>query len=147
MQTGWQKSNGKWYYMNSYGAMQTGWQKIGGKWYYFDEESGAMATGSVTINGITYYFKGDGSWIDPYYDVSLVVVNKVKQYYPSAGYYGYEVSGNTVEVLVSRPQGDGAILMGIVVNLITGKATCNGFGGYYTWEDFYGKMPYSFYIW
>ena len=35
METGWQKINNKWYYMDDSGAMQTGWKKIDKKWYYF----------------------------------------------------------------------------------------------------------------
>ena len=146
MQTGWQKIGGKWYYMNGNGAMQTGWLKISGKWYFFDG-SGGMVTGSRTINGTTYYFKGDGSWIDPYNDVVVKVVDKAKQYYSNVRCLEYKMTGSTEEVVITRPNGDGAIAMGIVVDLNTGKATCNGFGGYYTWEDFYSKIPYSFYIW
>jgi len=41
MVTGWQYLGGKWYYMNSSGAMVTGWQTINGTRYYFDA-SGAM---------------------------------------------------------------------------------------------------------
>ena len=33
MQTGWVSSGGKWYYLDSKGAMQTGWITINGIWY------------------------------------------------------------------------------------------------------------------
>ena len=42
--TGWQYVGGKWYYMDSSGAMLTGWQKVNGTWYYMSD-SGAMLTG------------------------------------------------------------------------------------------------------
>ena len=55
MQTGWQMVNGKWYYLNSVGAMQTGWLLKEGK-YYFLNADGSMATGWVNSQGIWYYF-------------------------------------------------------------------------------------------
>ena len=57
--TGWQKIDGKWYYMNSSGAMTTVWQKIGGKWYYMNS-SGAMTTGWQKIGGKWYYMNSSG---------------------------------------------------------------------------------------
>ena len=77
---GWQKRDGKWYfidaagnkatglckddkgvtyYFDANGVMQTGWQKIGGGWYYFDG-SGAMQTGWVKTNGKWYYLSSSG---------------------------------------------------------------------------------------
>ena len=51
--------NGRWYYMNSSGAMQTGWQRLNGQWYYLDP-SGAMLTGWQAINGKWYYLGSNG---------------------------------------------------------------------------------------
>ena len=52
MKTGWQKVNGKWYFMDyKTGAMKTGWHKLphGPKktedWYLLDPKTGAMLTG------------------------------------------------------------------------------------------------------
>ena len=54
---------GKWYYMNSSGAMTTGWQQIGGKWYYMNS-SGAMTTGWQQIGGKWYYMNSSRSYDD-----------------------------------------------------------------------------------
>ena len=40
--------------------MQTGWLYLGGKWYYMNS-SGAMVTGRQTIDGKLYYFDGSGA--------------------------------------------------------------------------------------
>ncbi|MED3201585.1 hypothetical protein P4323_25730, partial [Bacillus toyonensis] len=32
MQIGWKEINGKWYYLDTLGAMQIGWKEINGKW-------------------------------------------------------------------------------------------------------------------
>ena len=50
MQIGWKKLDGKWYYLNSDGAMQIGWKKIDGKWYYLLTD-GAMGTNMITPDG------------------------------------------------------------------------------------------------
>ena len=74
--TGWQKVNGKWYFLDEYGAMKTGWifdssyngwfllsangdmltgwQKVDGKWYYL-EANGKMHTGWLQQNGKWYF--------------------------------------------------------------------------------------------
>ncbi|PHG07244.1 hypothetical protein COI63_21490 [Bacillus toyonensis] len=78
--TGWQKINGRKYYlghsgdgsgMTTEGEMATGWKTIDGVQYYFGHSGdgsgmvteGEMATGWKTINGVKYYFgqTGDGS--------------------------------------------------------------------------------------
>lgn len=54
MRTDWEKVNGKWYYFESSGSMATGWKYVRGKWYYFDS-SGEMATGWKYLRGKWYY--------------------------------------------------------------------------------------------
>ena len=53
------------YYYNTNGNKLYGWQKIDGKWYYLDgnnaEKPGVMlADCSYVINGRTYFFEGGG---------------------------------------------------------------------------------------
>ena len=78
MDTGWEKIDGKWYYLgskndgakktywqkvyNKYywlgndGAMKTGWQKVYGKYYWLGHSNdGAMKTGWQTVYGKKYY--------------------------------------------------------------------------------------------
>lgn len=63
--TGWNKVDGKWYYMDASGYTVHGWQKL--KWnhgkntdtFYFNS-SCAMVTGTQKINGVTYQFDGNG---------------------------------------------------------------------------------------
>ena len=59
MQIGWQKVQGKWYYLGNAndGAMKKGLQKIHGKWYYF-AENGEMQTGWKKLSGKWYYLGG-----------------------------------------------------------------------------------------
>ena len=81
---GWQKIDGKWYYLivtgpitgehnfggkeyyfdPANGDMKTGWvSKIGDsgtEWYYYDPESGEQLSGWQTIDGKTYYFNHFG---------------------------------------------------------------------------------------
>lgn len=52
--TGWHKVDGKWYFMNSYGAMQTGWLAYNGKWYLLGD-TGAMLTGWQKVKDKWYY--------------------------------------------------------------------------------------------
>jgi lysophospholipase L1-like esterase len=59
MATGWTKVSGTWYCMNSSGVMQTGWKNSNGKWYYLNS-SGAMATGWTKISGKWYYMNSTG---------------------------------------------------------------------------------------
>ena len=60
MQTGWQKINSKWYYLNTSGEMQTGWLRIGNTWYYLKSD-GAMASNEWVENG-KYYVDSNGHW-------------------------------------------------------------------------------------
>ena len=54
---GWNQTGGRWYYMDSSGAMQTGWIKdSSGSWYYLDT-SGAMLT-NTNIGGYTLGYDG-----------------------------------------------------------------------------------------
>ena len=50
--------------------------------------------------------------------------------------------GKTYNVTLVKPQGDGAPLLRVKVNLSTGRAVC-GSG----WMEFFRKMPKSFLIW
>ena len=58
MATGWQLVCGKWYYLNSSGAMQTGWVQVSGKWYYLYAD-GSMAANTV-IDG--YRLNAQGAY-------------------------------------------------------------------------------------
>ena len=42
MLTGWQKVDGKWYYLKPWGGMATGWQYIDNVWYYLRSD-GSLA--------------------------------------------------------------------------------------------------------
>ncbi|NKE08218.1 hypothetical protein GWK17_22545 [Bacillus selenatarsenatis] len=59
METGWEKVNGKWYFLADSGVMMTGWVKSGTKWYYLYKD-GSMAVNTV-IDG--YKIGKDGAWI------------------------------------------------------------------------------------
>jgi hypothetical protein len=58
--TGWSKTNGTWFYLNTDGTMKTGWLNDGGAWYFLDG-SGAMKTGWIQDNGTWYYLNANGS--------------------------------------------------------------------------------------
>ena len=58
--TGWQASDGKWYYYDADGVKTTGWQKVDGTWYYMDKD-GVMTTGWQAIGGAWYYMNGSGA--------------------------------------------------------------------------------------
>ena len=58
--SGWQKSDGTWYYYNSNGTLKTGWLYYKDNWYYLDPSTGAMQTGFYTVNGKTYYSEESG---------------------------------------------------------------------------------------
>lgn len=58
-QSGWVKTDGKWYFYES-GDLKTGWVKTGGKWYYLDE-LGVMQTGFVKVDGSWYYLSSSGA--------------------------------------------------------------------------------------
>ena len=59
MQTGWQKINGKWYYLDPNFGMLPGWGKLVKKVYYFYSD-GSMAA-NTTIDG--FRLGKDGTWI------------------------------------------------------------------------------------
>lgn len=61
METGWQKINNTWYYLNSDGSMATGWKLVNNTWYYL-RPSGSMVTGSYKLSGRTYVFSTSGAW-------------------------------------------------------------------------------------
>lgn len=79
---GWQKTRGKWYYLDEYGymvsnqfmeldevmylfggngAMETGWAKYKDQWYYFDSEGALQKDGWFYIDGLWYYLKENGA--------------------------------------------------------------------------------------
>ena len=58
-QSGWVKTDGKWYFYES-GDLKTGWVKTGGKWYYLDD-LGVMQTGFVKVDGSWYYLSSSGA--------------------------------------------------------------------------------------
>lgn len=63
--TGWIRPDGyNWYYLDSYGNMLTGFQKIDGKWYYLEESEG-QNNGVMICNDIigSYSFGADGALI------------------------------------------------------------------------------------
>ena len=57
MLTGWQRINGKWYYLS------TGVMEIYGKTYY----EGYMVTGWLQLENKWYYLKSDGSMVSKTY--------------------------------------------------------------------------------
>lgn len=63
-----EKVNGSWFLFGDDGYMKTGWQKVNGKWYYLDPDTGAMRTGWIFVNGIWYYLDDSGAmktgWMD-----------------------------------------------------------------------------------
>lgn len=63
-----EKVNGSWFFFGDDGYMKTGWQKVNGKWYYLDPKTGAMQTGWIYVNGIWYYLEESGAmktgWMD-----------------------------------------------------------------------------------
>ncbi len=60
MKTGWQETDGKWYFLGEDGRMQTGWiQGTPGIWYYLYED-GSMAVNTV-IDG-KYPVDQNGQW-------------------------------------------------------------------------------------
>lgn len=65
MLTGWQQSNGNWYYLGSSGDMKTGWSQSAGLWYYLNPNAngpeGAMIKNCwLTVNGKTYFINESG---------------------------------------------------------------------------------------
>ena len=45
--------------------MKTGWLKDSGKWYYLDSSGAMLANTSRIIGGKTYYFNGSGVCTNP----------------------------------------------------------------------------------
>ena len=100
MVTGWQKSNGKWYYLKANGAMaENGWQWINGNYFYF-YDNGMMAENTtidnyvIDGNGICLYFIKDG----------IIVANKKhplsKDYAPGED----ATAGNAIRQLIKDMQ-------------------------------------------
>ena len=67
MITGWSLSGGRWYFLNTSGAMSTGWLQANGKWYYLestgraDKPQGAMYANEKTPDG--YNVNANGEWM------------------------------------------------------------------------------------
>lgn len=58
--TGWNQTNGKWYYKDSTGTYcRSNWYDLNGTWYYF-QANGVMATGWVQDGGEWYFMDGNG---------------------------------------------------------------------------------------
>ena len=74
MATGWaQDADGYWYLASTDaadGRLQTGWQKVNGSWYWLDPATGKMATGWLEQGGSTYYLSAPNgnmlafAWVD-----------------------------------------------------------------------------------
>lgn len=104
-----EKVNGSWFLFGDDGYMKTGWQKVNGKWYYLDPDTGAMKTGWIFVNGIWYYledsgamhtgwmdWKGKKCYLDPANGHCLVNCTRVidgRTYRFDKGGYAEEVSG------------------------------------------------------
>lgn len=74
--------------------------------------------------------------------VGNATVAIVQKYYKRAHLVEYERSGNSIELLIGRPVGDGAPGRTVTVDISTGKATWE-----YYWDDFFSKMPRNFTVW
>ena len=60
----WVKEGDLWFYRDSEGNNLTGWQKINGKWYYLDLWSGYMyADGAYFIDGKIFLFEKNGAMV------------------------------------------------------------------------------------
>ena len=101
-----------------------------------------MQTGSQYIDGKYHFFKTSGEWVSPS-SIDQKVLSVVRKKYPMARTNGScTISGDEAIVQVTRPQGEGAMLMEVHVNLNTGYCTCD----YYVWLDWFNKIPRTFYI-
>ena len=110
LKTGWVKTGGKWYYLDDLGVMQTGFVKVDGSWYYLSS-SGAMFTGWGTDGNRWFYFDGSGAmktgWLKEngvwyYLDASGIMKTgwfKVGQYW----YYAY--GSGALAVSTTTPDG------------------------------------------
>ena len=110
LRTGWVKTGGKWYYLDDLGVMQTGFVKVDGSWYYLSS-SGAMFTGWGTDGNRWFYFDGSGAmktgWLKEngvwyYLDASGIMKTgwfKVGQYW----YYAY--GSGALAVSTTTPDG------------------------------------------
>lgn len=90
LKTGWVKTGGKWYYLDDLGVMQTGFVKVDGSWYYLSS-SGAMFTGWGTDGNRWFYFDGSGAMKTGWF--------KVGQYW----YYAY--GSGALAVSTTTPDG------------------------------------------
>ena len=110
LKTGWVKTGGKWYYLDDLGVMQTGFVKVDGSWDYLSS-SGAMFTGWGTDGNSWFYFDGSGAmktgWLKEngvwyYLDASGIMKTgwfKVGQYW----YYAY--GSGALAVSTTTPDG------------------------------------------
>ena len=78
-EAGWQKEDGKYYYLNEDGSRATGWLEADGKRYLLDAE-GFTQKGWVEDGGNTYYLLKDGSVA-----TGTVQIDGVNHHFTSAG--------------------------------------------------------------
>ncbi|ETI69712.1 bifunctional 2',3'-cyclic nucleotide 2'-phosphodiesterase/3'-nucleotidase precursor protein [Neobacillus vireti LMG 21834] len=60
MKTGWYLDGAKWYYLASSGEMQTGWYKENNNWYLLDQVNGDMKVNWAKVDGKWYFFNKSG---------------------------------------------------------------------------------------
>lgn len=59
--SGWQKYNGKYYYLDSYGrAVAKDWVNYNGKYYYMNADGNPITNCWITYNGKKYHFNASG---------------------------------------------------------------------------------------
>ena len=62
---GWQKSDGKYYYLKKDGSVTKGWKKVKGKWYWFSKTGKMASNCKKKIGKKTYKFNKNGVCLNP----------------------------------------------------------------------------------